>query len=369
MHRVLTLLAAALLGAIPVWAIPVSGCLPPPPKRQRAELDHLRQGTRQLQRGDLDRAQAHFAVAASYNRRSGEALNGLGLVALARGARRRARDLFLRALALNEDLSEAQNNLGVLALNRGRWRAAVARFQAALDVDPGFVQARFNHARALFQGGRHKQARQDLLLVTASRPHLSEAWSALAMVSVALRRKAAAGRALRQARARAPGAVHVLVADGMLRRINGDLRGALAAHAAACRKGPGNLTARLQYGLTLIRAGKLHPAAVALRRVLAGRPFAGRVHFALGYLAAMGQDLRAARKAYHRTTQLEPGFLAAWLHLAAAELALGDRRPARRACAGLVRQAGRKEHPLAQRCRRLLRRPFPQAFAEPSSRP
>jgi len=332
-------------------------CLPRLSKRPRAELVHLRQGARQLQRGDLDRAEAHFAVAAKYNRRSGEALNGLGLVALARGERHRARQLFTRALALNEDLSEAQNNLGVLELARGRWRLAVTRFRAALDIDPGFHRARFNRARALFQGGHHSQSRQDLLLVTASRPQLSEAWAALAMVSVALRRKAAAGRALGQARARAPGAVHVLVAEGMLRRINGDLAGALAAHAAACRKGPGNLTARLQYGLTLIRATRYTRARAELRRVLAGRPFAARVHFALGYLAVMRKDLRAARKAYRRTTQVEPQFWTAWLHLAAAELGLGQLGAAKRICASLQRRAGRAGRAgrrIVARCRHLL---------------
>jgi len=352
--------------ALMVCAGAAQACLAHAPKRPRAELVHLRHGAGQLQRGDLDRAEAHFAVAAAYNRRSGEALNGLGLVALARGERRRARQLFTRALALNEDLSEAQNNLGVLELARGRWRAAESRFRAALDVDPGFHRARFNHARALFRGGLHKKARQDLLLVTASRPHLAKAWSALAMVSVALRRKAAAGRALRQARIRAPGAAHVLVAEGMLRRINGDLKGALVAHASACRKAPGNLTARLQYGLTLIRATRFTEARAELRRVLAGRPFAARVHFALGYLAVMRKDLRAARRAYHRTTQLEPGFWAAWLHLAAAELGLGKRRAARQACAHLARRAGkagrqpggeeRTGQRLVRRCRRLLAR-------------
>jgi Flp pilus assembly protein TadD len=335
-------------------------CLPRHTKRSRAELVHLRQGARQLQRGDLDRAEAHFAVAAKYNRRSGEALNGLGLVALTRGERRRARHLFTRALALNEDLSEAQNNLGVLELARGRWRPAVARFRAALDIDPGFHQARFNRARALYRGGLHRLSRRDLLLVTASRPQLSEAWSALAMVSVAMRRKAAAGRALREARARAPGAVHVLVAEGMLRRINGDLAGALRAHAAACRKGPGNLTARLQYGLTLIRATRYTRANTELRRVLAGRPFAARVHFALGYLAVMRKNLHAARKAYRRTTQLEPRFWTAWLHLAAAELGLGHSRTARRICANLERRAtgtGRTGRKLIGRCRQLLSQP------------
>lgn len=332
-------------------------CLPRASKRPRAELVHLRQGARQLHHGDLDRAEAHFAVAAAYNRRSGEALNGLGLVALARGERRRARQLFTRALALNEDLSEAQNNLGVLELARGRWRAAVARFRAALDVDPGFHQARFNHARALFRGGRHRQSRQDLLLVTAARPQLAEAWSALTMVSVALRRKAAAGRALRQAKARAPGAVHVLVAEGMLRRINGDLKGALAALASACRKGPGNLTARLQYGLTLIKAARFAQARIALRRVLAGRPFAARVHFALGYLAVLRKDLPAAQKAFRRTTQVEPSFWTAWLHLAAAELALGRRRAAQKTCASLARRAGRHGRRLVRRCRHLLSHP------------
>lgn len=347
--------------ALMLCAGAAQACLPRALKRPRAELIHLRHGAGQLKRGDLDRAEAHFAVAAAYNRRSGEALNGLGLVALARGERRRARRLFTRALALNEDLSEAQNNLGVLELARGRWRAAETRFRAALDVDPGFHQARFNHARALFRGGLHKQARQDLLLVTASRPQLAKAWSALAMVSVALRRKAAAGRALRQARVRAPGAVHVLVAEGMLRRINGDLKGALAAHASACRKAPGNLTARLQYGLTLIRAARFTEAGAELRRVLAGRPFAARVHFALGFLAVKRKDLRAARKAYRRTTQVEPGFWTAWLHLAAAQLGLRQRRAAQRTCAHLARRvgragrrAGRAGRRLVQRCRRLL---------------
>ncbi len=350
-HPRIALVALLLLFAH--WA----SCLVRPPRRPRAELVHLRQGARQLGAGDLDRAEAHFSVAAAYNRGSAEALNGLGLVALARGESARARELFTRALALDEDLAEAQNNLGVLELQRGRWRPAATRFQAALDVDPGYHQARFNRARALFQGGLYREARQELLLVTSSRPQLAPAWSALAMVSVALRRKAAAGRALRQARLRAPGAVHVLVAEGMLRRVGGDLKGALQALAGACKKQPGNLDARLQYGLTLIRAGRFGEATRALRRVLARRPFAAQIHFALGYLAAMRKDLSAACKAFRRAAKLEPRHWAAWLHLAAAQLAQGKAKEARKSCAWLARLRSKPARKAARKCKALLATP------------
>ncbi|MDY0000457.1 MAG: tetratricopeptide repeat protein [Polyangia bacterium] len=343
-----------LLSAVAAASAP--SCLPVAKAPSQVAKTHLGAGARQLQAGHLDQAEAHFAVAAEYSPRAAQAYNGLGLVALARGERGRAAALFQRAVHLDGDLAEARNNLGVLWLSRGRAAEAAGHFRAALDVDPGYHQARFNLSRALHEMGDLPGARQELLKVTAVRPQDAAVWSALALINVDLGLRAAAGEAIRRAAALRPGSPEALVAQGALARANGDLASALRAHEEARRLDPGDLSLRMQLGLTLLASGRDAEARREFGRVLAGRPFSARAHFAMGVLAARRMDLQSAAKAFGRTRELEPAFHAAYLQEAAAHLGLGRLGPARAACQALRASPGRPQE-LLKRCKALLASP------------
>lgn len=132
------------------------GAAPLPPKA--VELN--RAGVEALERGDLETADARFALALEYSPRFIEALVNQGLVELQRGNFRRARQLLSRARRLNPDVAQPHHGLGVLAERERRPDLAAEHYREALRVDPGFPAARSNLARLLFDSGRYEHARE-----------------------------------------------------------------------------------------------------------------------------------------------------------------------------------------------------------------
>src|SRR5216684_2248520 len=74
-----------------------------------------RAGTEALAAGDLETAEARFALALEYHPRFVEALTNLGLVEMQRGNLSHARLQFERARRINPDLAQPHHALGVLA--------------------------------------------------------------------------------------------------------------------------------------------------------------------------------------------------------------------------------------------------------------
>jgi Flp pilus assembly protein TadD len=126
-------------------------------------VDLNRAGTEALAAGDLETAEARFALALEYHPRFVEALTNLGLVEMQRGNLARARLEFERARRINPDLAQPHHALGVLAERERHPDIAAEHYRDALKVNPGFGPSRANLARVLFAAGRFDEAREQFL--------------------------------------------------------------------------------------------------------------------------------------------------------------------------------------------------------------
>src|SRR5262245_19157524 len=111
-----------------------TGTAPLPPKA--VELNQA--GTEALAQGNLETAEARFALALEFHPRFVEALTNLGLVEMQRGNLTRATLLFERARRINSDLAQPHHALGVLAERERRPDVAAGHYRDALRVNPGF---------------------------------------------------------------------------------------------------------------------------------------------------------------------------------------------------------------------------------------
>ncbi len=123
-------------------------------KDPRYALPHVRLGTCYLRRDSLDAALKAFDTALAKDRKSVEALNGLGLV-YARQPRQalRAIDHFHQAVVIDKGYVEGWYNLAMTHL-RMRNRDALSAFEDVLKADP-------RHPDALFRIGTIHEERED----------------------------------------------------------------------------------------------------------------------------------------------------------------------------------------------------------------
>jgi tetratricopeptide (TPR) repeat protein len=195
------------------------GCASVPPLPPKA-LELNRDGAAALAAGDLGIAEARLALALEYSPRFTEAWINMGYVELRRGELARARKDFVKARDLNPDLPAPHHALGVLADRRDLEREAEAHYRQALKVDPGFVPARVNLARRLFQRGAFDEAREQFLRLTQVEPEVPAGYLGLAECLLRLDREADADDVIHRARTRfgdTPELV-MLVARQLLRR-------------------------------------------------------------------------------------------------------------------------------------------------------
>jgi tetratricopeptide (TPR) repeat protein len=129
-------------------------------------------GTEALAEGNLETAEARFALALEFHPRFVEALTNLGLVEMQRGNLARATLLFERALRINSDLAQPHHALGVVAERQRRPDVASEHYREALRVNPGFGPSRANLARMLFAAGRYDEAREQFARLVEVEPNL-----------------------------------------------------------------------------------------------------------------------------------------------------------------------------------------------------
>jgi len=156
----------AVLLLIAALTTACAGTAPLAPKA--VELN--RAGTEALAAGDLETAEARFALALEYHPRFVEALTNLGLVEMQRGNLSHARLQFERARRINPDLAQPHHALGVLAERERRPDIAAEHYRDALKVNPGFGASRANLARVLFAAGRFDEAREQFLRLVEVEP-------------------------------------------------------------------------------------------------------------------------------------------------------------------------------------------------------
>lgn len=197
----------------------VSACVSVPPLPPKAlELNH--HGAVALAAGDLVTAEARLSVALEYSPRFTEAWVNLGYVELRRGNFQSARKSFVKARDLNPDLPAPHHALGLLADERDLGKEAEGHYRQALRVDPGFVPARANLARRLFQRGALEEAREQYLRLTQVEPDAATGYLGLSECLLRLDREGEADDVIGRARQRFGDRpeLRMLVARQMLRR-------------------------------------------------------------------------------------------------------------------------------------------------------
>jgi Tfp pilus assembly protein PilF len=193
--------ARPLAFAVVTLAALLAGCAttaPLPPKA--IALNH--DGVTALGAGDLETAEARFAVAVEYNPRFTEAWVNLGLVELWRGNLVLARKHFEKARDLNADLPTPHHALALLADKAGLPLVAEKHYRAALKVDPGFAPARANLGRLLFARGAFDDAREQFLRLTQVAGDSLDGWLGLSESLTRLGRAEEADAVVARARER-----------------------------------------------------------------------------------------------------------------------------------------------------------------------
>ena len=158
-------------------------------------------GTEALAQGNLEMAEARFALALEFHPRFVEALTNLGLVEMQRGNLTRAKVLFERARRINADLAQPHHALGVVAERERRPDVASDHYREALRVNPGFGPSRANLARMLFAAARYDEARDQFTRLIEIDPALLAGRTGLAESLLQLGREGESDAVLERARA------------------------------------------------------------------------------------------------------------------------------------------------------------------------
>ena len=158
-------------------------------------------GTEALAQGNLETAEARFALALEFHPRFVEALTNLGSVEMQRGNLTRAKLLFERARRINADLAQPHHALGVVAERERRPDVASDHYREALRVNPGFGPSRANLGRMLFAAGRYDEAREQFARLVEVDPALLTGRTGLAETLLQLGRADDSDAVLDRARA------------------------------------------------------------------------------------------------------------------------------------------------------------------------
>jgi tetratricopeptide (TPR) repeat protein len=170
-------------------------------------------GAEALAQGNLELAEARFALALEFHPRFVEALANLGLVEMQRGNLTRAKLLFERARRINADLAQPHHALGVVAERERRPDIAADHYREALRVNPGFGPSRANLGRMLFAAARYHEAREQFARLVEVEPALLAGHTGLAETLLQLGREEESDAVLDRAHAAFGGAPELILLD------------------------------------------------------------------------------------------------------------------------------------------------------------
>jgi tetratricopeptide (TPR) repeat protein len=193
---------------------------------QAVALNHA--GTEALAQGNLETAEARFALALEFHPRFVEALTNLGTVEMQRGNLTRAKLLFERARRINADLAQPHHALGVVAERQRRPDVASDHYRDALRVNPGFGPSRANLGRMLFAAGRYDEAREQFARLVEVEPALLAGRTGLAETLLQLGRTDDSDAVLDRARADFGEAPEIVLLEARRRLRRGDIASAEA---------------------------------------------------------------------------------------------------------------------------------------------
>jgi serine/threonine-protein kinase len=185
-----------------------------------------------------------------------------------------------------------QRGVQIRAEERGGWRRAREHFERAVAVDPSFAL------------GWAWLAKMHAILGTTG-----------ARTEEDLKRKAEA--AVQKALALDRDLAEAHVALGLVREIL-DLDGAAAEQVfvRALELEPGNQEAHFEYGMLLMRMGRMDAAVAEMKRALAVDPFSMHVHHGMIQVYAFSHRFEEAIQQAERALDVEPGDLEGMSRLA-----------------------------------------------------
>lgn len=208
------------------------------------------------------------------------------------GRLREAKVHFERALALAPDSYLARIKLGVLLADQGNLAGARSHLEHALSIDPKNAEVHNNLGIVLDEQGDLPRAKVHLELAVGIDPQYALAHNNLGIVLAKL----------------------------------GDLAQARAHHEHAVRIDPDFADAHYQLGVTMDRQGDPTGAVDHLEQALRIDPNQYRAHNSLGVVLLSQGKLSEAKVHFEQALRLKRDDPSAQQNLAAAELALQDRR-------------------------------------------
>src|SRR2546422_62253 len=111
--------------------------------------EHVNQGTKSLEEGNVDAAIEHYQKAVALNPEDEDAHYNLGLAYARKGDARAAEEQYREALRIYPEYSEAHNNLGNLLAAQGKLEEAVTHLKEAVSISPTDAAAQNNLGTAL----------------------------------------------------------------------------------------------------------------------------------------------------------------------------------------------------------------------------
>ncbi|NDC37906.1 MAG: hypothetical protein EBZ48_07610 [Proteobacteria bacterium] len=150
-----------------VSTVALGGCMQPaqrPALEQGKALQLIDQGTTQLRRGELEKAQASYQMAYDLAKLP-QGLDGLGCVALLRGEYKLAEDYFKTAMEQDPTYQTPLANLALLYDLSGRSKEAKLFYRRAIDAQPlnARVRSNFGAFIADTEEGREFEAEREML--------------------------------------------------------------------------------------------------------------------------------------------------------------------------------------------------------------
>lgn len=273
-----------------------------------------------------DEAREAFRMILRRNPRSDEAEYYLGRIAKRQQDWKAVAEHYERAANLAPDnplywadlgeahgmLAQRSNMLAAL----GHARKARAALEKAVELAPDDIPTRlglmtfYRQAPGVAGGGidkAHSQA-DEVIKRDAFRGHLAKG-----QLFQHEKKWAEAERSFREAARLAPDSLDPPFAIGQLNVLRENWGAAFAAYEEVLERYPDNLAAMYQIGRVAALSGqRLDRGEAMLRRYLAGEPIRGlpshaAAHLRLGNIAAHRGDRTAARAAFERALELEPG--------------------------------------------------------------
>jgi serine/threonine-protein kinase len=276
---------------------------------------HLGRGWIELERAQLDAAEASFARAGELAGETSAVLAARGAAAVARGAREAARPLLEQALAKDPACAEAHLFLGRLELEAGAPERAITQLAEAKSQSPFSIQPLVLLSRAYEAQGNLDLADAQLDEALRLEPASSELSARRGALLLERARFGEAQEFLIQATERLPQEGKLWVLRGIAAHEGGDAAAAIEALRRAFEVGARDPDARCLLGILYQEAGKLPEAIAQFEAVLRqeGEYPAANLNLGLVYFAQ--QKYHEARERFERVLAFDEENLQAQLYL------------------------------------------------------